>query len=295
MKKILISTSVLLAFIVGAQAANLPLKAPAYVVAYNWNGFYVGGNVGYSWGRADTDPNVTSQTQVFRAFGLPAQTQLLDTGLVPVPLGSFRTNVDGWIGGLQAGWNWQHNSWVAGIEGDFQWSGQHGSNDFAVAFPAIVVPGVGVIPAGVATASTDFRLKWFGTLRGRLGVLPHERLLVYLTGGLAVGRLESSLNATLPGVGALASSSATTKTGWVAGIGAEGALWGNWTAKIEYLYMDLGSVGGPAVGAAAIIPNFPNQGFTTVQTFAADPTTRFTDHILRVGLNYRFAPVVARF
>src|SRR5262245_4644992 len=109
-----------------AMAADLAVKAPVYkapppvVLVYNWTGFYIGCNVGYSWGRARTDLDANSRVQVFRTAG---PTLIFDTGVVGAGL-SNSTNVDGWLGGLQAGYNVQSGAWVAGVEADFQWSGQ---------------------------------------------------------------------------------------------------------------------------------------------------------------------------
>jgi outer membrane immunogenic protein len=276
-----------------AAAADLPVKAPIAppVVAYDWNGFYIGGNVGYSWGRAKTLDGTFSQ-QVYRAFGLPAQTLVSDTG--PVAFPGIRTDVNGWLGGGQIGWNWQQNAWLLGIEADIQASGQDG--DHLLTF---TIPATGAIPAQTATLAANYKLDWFGTVRGRLGVLPGDRYLLYVTGGLVYGNLKSTYTGTLSGVGSVSTSFDETRAGWTVGGGIEAALWGTWTAKIEYLYMDLGrfSSGGGTLAATSILPNVPNQGFTTVTNVSANTSVKFTDNILRVGLNYRFSPgpVVARY
>jgi outer membrane immunogenic protein len=289
MKKLGIAALVLASCAGVTQAADMPLKAaPVAVVAYSWDGFYTGVNVGYSWGRAETDPNGSSRTRIFRAFGLPAETLLFDTGTVSAPVGPSTTDVDGWIGGVQGGWNWQRGPWLWGVEGDIQASGERGSTTIAVVNPAATIPGLGTIPASTGTASVDYKLRWFGTLRGRVGWLPTDRLVLYATGGLAVGELESGFGTTITGLGSFATSNRTTKAGWTVGAGAEGALWGNWTAKVEYLYMDLGNFSGVGPSGALILPEVPGPGLTTVSSFAASPNTTFTDHIVRVGVNYRW-------
>ena len=291
MKKMVIAGAALVSLAVPAAAADLPLKAPprAVVAAYDWNGFYAGVNVGYSWGRAETDPRATEQVQVFRGVP-PVLPVLADTGVVGAGLGIARADVNGVIGGLQAGWNWQRGTWLFGLETDFQWSGEHGSSAVAFTIPALVVPQAGgTVPALAGALTADTRLKWFGTLRPRAGVLVTDRWLLYVTGGLAYGRLDSTYTAGLTGFGAFASTVSTTKAGWTVGVGAEGALWGNWTAKVEYLYMDLGSVTGGGIAGTVTASNVPAIGFSTVTTVTAAPTTKFTDNIFRVGLNYRFA------
>src|SRR5688572_7214542 len=129
--------------ITSALAADLrlPVKAPPMpvVVPYNWTGFYIGGNVGYSWGRDPIDVAATARIREFRAFQTPAETLVLDTGVVPFPLASGTANVQGPLAGGQAGYNWQSGAFVYGLETDLQWTGQKGGIDFC--FP--VACGVG--------------------------------------------------------------------------------------------------------------------------------------------------------
>ena len=89
-----------------ALAADMPAKLPVAAPVYNWTGFYIGGNIGYGWGKSDND------------FADAV------TGFATVPMGSDTTNVNGVIGGLQAGYNWQTDSFVFGLETDVQMSGQ---------------------------------------------------------------------------------------------------------------------------------------------------------------------------
>src|ERR1700736_3879603 len=141
MKRMLIGIAAVTSlFATSAFAADLPMrsytKAPAYVEpVYNWTGFYVGGNVGYSWGRASTDQSDTlTTTSTIRAFNragtevttIPGQTLTFPITTSAITLGatSDRSNVNGVIGGVQAGYNWQvDRSWLWGIEADFQGSG----------------------------------------------------------------------------------------------------------------------------------------------------------------------------
>ncbi len=273
------------------------MKAPVYkapppiVAVYNWTGFYIGGNVGYSWGRARTDLTGTTRVQVFRTAGPDL---VFDSGLIGAGL-SNTANVDGWIGGFQAGYNWQQGTWLLGLEADIQASGQRGDQFLSFVIPAFVPGGgaAGATPATTVTIAAAHKLNWFGTVRGRLGVLPSDRFLLYVTGGLAYGELESNYLVGLGALGPVAVGSKTTKAGYVVGAGAEGALWGNWTAKAEYLYMDLGTFDVAGASATTNLLNTPSAGFNTVTTFNASASTRFTDHIFRVGLNYHFyAPAV---
>jgi outer membrane immunogenic protein len=135
-------------------------------------------------------------------------------------------NIDGAIGGVQTGYNYQFGAWVWGLETDFQASGQKGGSTFT-----------GVLP--LTSITTDDKLDWFGTVRGRLGVLATPNVLFYGTGGAAYGLVKNSATITVAGLSAVASSS-DLRAGWTAGGGVEGALGGGWSAKLEYLYMDLG-------------------------------------------------------
>ena len=286
-----------------ALAADLrvPMKAPvmAPVVVYNWTGFYAGVNLGYSWGRANADivgsSTTTTRTRDFRTAG---PTLISDTTVVTGPTafgGTGSANVDGIIGGGQIGYNWQFDrSWLFGLEADIQGSGEKGG--FAVC--------AGVVGCSVV-GTANYKLNWFGTVRARLGVLATDRLLLYVTGGLAYGELESNYALGFVGFPTAGFGSKTTKAGFTVGGGIEGALGGNWTWKAEYLYMDLGNFGGGtgafASATSVNLLNTPTQGFNTLtDTTTAGTATinnKFRDHIFRVGLNYRFAPdvVVARY
>jgi outer membrane immunogenic protein len=143
-------------------------------------------------------------------------------------------------------------------------------------------------PAGSFVFTRDYKLDWFGTARGRIGYLPAERILLYATGGLAYGNFSGS-SWTLPmNIGTWSS----LNVGWTVGAGAEAALGNNWSFKVEYLYMDLGNVGGSS--ATVVVPAGGAPGSTTSYLF----NTKFTDNIVRVGLNYKFggpAAVVAKY
>jgi outer membrane immunogenic protein len=191
-----------------ASAADIQRPAPVYKApimtparVYDWTGFYVGGNVGYSWGR-------------------------LDNSIGGTPIGT--TSVDGIIGGGQIGYNWQVNQIVFGLEADFQGSGQKGDGSFTGA--------PGVIPASTFTFSN--KLDWFGTVRGRIGYA-FDRWLPYVTGGWAYGH--GNVSGTVTGGTAGTGSTSADYSGWTAGAGLEYAFMNNWSAKIEYLYVDFGN------------------------------------------------------
>ena len=275
---------------VPALAADLRVKspppAPVMAPVMHWTGFYIGLNGGYSWGRVD------------RAFTFvnPA------TGVVIVPpVGAGTTtdsNLNGGVFGGQIGYNWQSANWVFGLETDAQWTGQRGSATFVCGVTGVAggpcLPGVTAVPAGVlgSTATLDQRLEWFGTFRGRVGALVTPSVLLYATGGAAYGTLKSDLTLStitpnLVPVSATGSAS-STRLGWTAGAGIEAMFAPSWSGKLEYLYMDLGTV-----NTAAVVTTGAGLGI------GANLSTRVTDHIFRAGINYHFSagpgPVVARY
>jgi outer membrane immunogenic protein len=161
-----------------AQAADLPYGSPApYTVnqplnMYSWAGPYLGANLGYGWGSVDNNP----------------------------------TSPSGFLGGAQAGYNWQSGHWVYGLEGDIQ---ANGADD--------------------TFAPWKFSNPWFGTVRGRVGYAV-SNVLFYGTGGLAFGELTGET---------FGLSESHTTAGWTAGVGAEFGFAPHWSAKVEYLYVDL--------------------------------------------------------
>lgn len=308
MKKLLLGGTMLAALAVSAPAiaADLPVKAPVYkapVMApevFSWTGFYIGGNLGYSWGRGDTDFNETtsgtSSAQEFRTAGPTPVGPPVVTAFGPLTAtGSDRAHLNGVIGGGQVGYNWQSGSFVGGIEADLQATGERGDTTICITAGC---------PAGGIFGSASYKLPWLATLRGRIGVAVVPRVLLYATGGLAVGEVDSDFSGGLGGGPIATLSSNTTRAGYVVGGGVEGALDNNWSAKFEALYVDLGSFDTSFAGVTATSvtnqPNTPSTGFniltTTTTTTSGSFHSHVSDLILRVGLNYRFGgPVVARY
>ncbi len=154
-------------------------------------------------------------------------------------------NLSGGLVGGTAGYNWQIGNAVFGLEGDIDWSGLRGT---------ATTPGC---PNGCSTSDT-----WLSTVRGRAGYA-FGRVMPYITGGLAIG----DIRAATPGF----AGSSATNTGWTLGAGVEFALPGNWTAKAEYLRVDLGSFNcGPGCGAS------PGNSVS------------LHENVFRAGVNYRF-------
>jgi outer membrane immunogenic protein len=269
------------AFVQIAAAADMTVKAaPAPPPpVYSWTGFYIGGNVGASWGNADIDSN---------ADPVKVTTNI---GSVTIPgfVGSKSVDLTGIIGGGQIGYNWQFApNWVAGLEADIQASGEKGSSNFGSAFNFVsALPGNPVV-TGTAVTNYEAKILWFGTVRGRIGYA-WDRLMLYATGGFAYGEVKLDGTRTVSGtVGGLpftiakAIGHSQLNTGWTVGAGVEGPLVGNWTWKLEYLYVDLGSLkdaDGEICKELSITSVGGGQTFTD---------TKYTDQVVRAGLNYTF-------
>jgi len=225
-----------------AFAADLPSRkeAPVYVApapVFTWTGFYVGLNAGYGW---------------------------LDRYNRSNWIYNFNSNngsLGGFVGGGQAGYNWQVSPmFVLGVETDFQGatigSGNNGNWGYG-----------GIIRS----------VNWFGTVRGRVGVtLFNPQLLVYGTGGFAYGNLNIPTGGWWNG-----GNSGQVATGWTAGGGLEYAFSPNWSAKVEYLFTNIGA-------------NYNTWGGW------GSTTERVHINTVRAGLNYRFnwggaGPVVAKY
>jgi outer membrane immunogenic protein len=249
-----------------ATAADLRppvIKAPVEV--WSWTGVYLGANVGYSWGRSKTDVQVNRSDN----------SALLHTT-------SVDQDLRGAVGGGQIGVNWQSGIWVGGFEADVQATGQKGNAAFTC--PAGICNTVAALPAAsrLVTGTVDQKLSWYGTLRARLGVTVTPDVLAYATGGVAVGSITTdSTISGFAGNGAAVSdgfstNNNSTKTGWTAGAGVEARLVGNWTGRVEYLYVDLGEI--TSTGLLA----------TNVPPLRVSYSSRVTDNIVRIGLNYKF-------
>jgi len=228
------------------RAADLPppipgpavyAPPPAYRAVANWGGFYVGANGGLGLARDQSSFN----------FG-------------GVPFASTDTAVFGAVAGGQAGFNWQSGAFVFGAEGDFDWSSAKGS---ITAQCALCAPAV--------TATLEHDVDWFGTARARVGYAA-DGWLAYVTGGYAIGRVALKGTATAGGLSASVTQNATP-SGWTLGAGTELALGPNWSARLEYLYVDLGTVNNTIV-----VPGAPS----------LTDSARVQMNVVRAGVNYRF-------
>jgi outer membrane immunogenic protein len=229
------------------------------VPIFTWTGFYIGVNAGGAF-RANSNNNNNN------AFFLGA------------PFIGAGNNGGGnnarFIGGGQAGINYQVNQFVFGIEGDGQAlvGGNNNNNNNFGNF-----------------GNNGNNTRFLGTVRGRAGVA-FDRFLVYGTGGVAFGSgpTVNNFNPFLLGAGPAfnnANNGNNWRVGYAVGAGVEYAFLNNWSIKVEYLYTDLGRSN-----------NNNNFGFGL-----GGNSLRERNHIIRAGLNYKFdffgapAPVVARY
>ena len=242
MQKFLIAAA-LVATTASAQAADLSAKiafkkVPVAATAYNWTGFYAGVNLGLAvGGEGRSGLDVLGLGGSFETFNLAS-------------LGA--------VGGGQAGYNYQFGNWVIGAEADIQGIGN--DNHSNCIFTCNALTG--------SVLKQD--MTWFGTVRGRVGYASGP-ILNYVTGGFAYGGVKVSDTERFGGVSAGTFAVEQTKTGFALGSGIEAAVGGNWTAKIEYLYVDLGSI-----NQAFVLGGIPHVLGTEVR-----------QSIFRAGVNYR--------
>ena len=172
MKKFVIASLSLAALAAPVFAADMPVKATA-VPYVSWTGLYAGLNAGYAWG--DQPINLTGDPPIIQgAF------------LTPAGISSVAGDPKGFVGGAQIGYNWQAGRMVYGLEADFDAAHVASSQDigFFVGIPR--------------TIHGEQNLDWLSTFRARLGYTPVDRLLIYATGGLAVGHASALANLTTP-------------------------------------------------------------------------------------------------
>lgn len=301
MRKVAVGIAAAVLMATSAFATTVKKKPPdPRPPAPSWTGFYIGANVGGAWGRANTG---------FTSSGTATSTNFPSVSVAHFDIaGSRVTALSGFIGGSQIGYNYQlSRKWVFGFETDLQGSGERASGSFVNSFTGsaclltIAPPPSCLAPTslnGSAAIGYETRIEWFGTVRGRLGMLVADQLLLYGTAGLAYGHVSVSGNVNIgassvgPGpityAGTSGFSASATNVGFAVGGGVEGRFiaWlpPNWTWKFEYLYVDLGSLdASTAFGLAA-----SNPVFSSPLAGAASIHTHFTDNIARVGLNYQF-------
>lgn len=290
MKKLIAALAVAVSSSGWALAADMPLKAPPPPASvYAWTGFYIGANAGYGW----NDPSVTYTPNDVNAY-LATCGDELGLGGTCVPPANF--NIAGAVAGGQVGYNWQINTnWLVGLETDLDWSGIRGQSGPSNFFLTFYGPGA---------FSANEKIDWFGTLRGRVGILPINPLLMYATGGLAYGGVKQT--AFMPGPAAglgsgnnggfsyscgtvsgqancFAGSASQTLIGWTLGAGGEYMITNNITVRAEYLYVALGRTNGVDSVATSTQAN-PG---TAPSSFTANFSS-VSFNVVRGGVNWKF-------
>jgi outer membrane immunogenic protein len=231
-----------------AWAADMPVKAPPppAVAPFSWSGCYAGGNAGWA------------STSIDQSAVVPAANAFLDSIAYD---SSGREH--GFIGGGQAGCNWQLDpKWVIGLEGDV---------DYVKPTRSVQFGGEDTVHGSQTTS-----LHWLATIRGRFGYT-WDRWFLYATGGLALGRVQSSVTASDP-PGFYSGSYSATRAGSTEGGGVEYAFTDRLSGKMEYLHFDLSN---------ASYTVFPIAAFRPVTWTAS---AKVSGDIVRVGLNFKLTP-----
>lgn len=253
MKQLFLGTVALTVLATAASADPAPI--------YNWTGFYIGLNAGAASAATNFDVRTnTSPTTFERRFTSDPERKT------------------GYLAGGQVGYNWQTGMSVFGIEADAQWM----SNKFTADTPPFGDP---FFAGKGRSAQFSSNIDWLVTVRGRAGVAATPALLLYVTGGVAVASANikyTSISAFAPFAVIATYSGNDVRAGWTAGIGAEYALGGGWSAKAEYLRVNF--------------DNFTVNFSIPAQNLAGPVKVNTDIDIIRAGINYKFGgPVVAKY
>ena len=241
---------------IAVDPAYTPVRAAP---GYNWTGAYIGVQGAYGFGHKQ-----------WPDFADP-----LNSGI-----GNY--DVDGWLAGGAGGVNVQSGVFVFGVEGEWIWTGIKGGQTFTTAF------GGGFSQ----TTTLETRIDWLAIASARAGFVVGDKLLLYGKGGLAIAEEKQSATVaqTIPGLGsAVATLNAKpVHTGVVVGAGAEYALGGNWSAKIEYDYIRMFGQSFTGTGIQNVnAPPVVGQ-IDLVQKF--DKMSQDM-HLFKFGVNYHFNPM----
>jgi outer membrane immunogenic protein len=319
--KIALSAVALIASSIGAFAADLPARteAPAPLPpsslptfaapgAPDWSGFYVGGALA---ARRDAGKNSLSDV----SYALPAvgtdgatNSRTSQTNTLGALGGKKGGNTFG--GTLFGGYNVQVDSFVYGVEADITYSHDRSkarSGSLTVGGQYADVANTTAetnTAAGVLAISQTNRINWDGSLRARIGMVAAPSLLVFATGGVAVGRVERStgVNGTVSfvdyGGGAQATHNFSSKSesnkirlGWTVGAGADYKLTESWTLRADYRYTNFGKNKGSASSTATCVDGAAAGNACAnhpVGTVNASTSSTDAFHAVRVGVAYKF-------
>lgn len=230
--------------------------APPTAGAYDWSGGYIGGHVGYGWGKGDT-----------RFEPLPTAAAFIN--LQPQ---TVRVKPRGALGGVQAGYNWQFGNVVFGAEGSYAVA-----NIKKTVIVNPIIQNNGTPFAGAGFLSAGQKIKWLGSLRPRLGGA-FGNVLVYGTAGFAFARINYAATTDFRPVGTTQYPAAFSNNtrGWTAGGGVEVGVKKKVSVKGEYLYYDFGS----ATATVSPTPALP--------PFQVMYTWQTKLHTFNFGVNFHF-------
>ncbi len=260
-----------IAMIGSAQAADLGgmKETEATPPIWNWAGFYAGVNGGWIWDQGGVS---ALDQEWFQACSDGC-------GSVYSYADRHQSELSGGFGGGQIGFNLQRDRLVYGIETDIQGSSLSASRN--------AFPNDGWNPS-FSDGHAEANLDWFGTFRGRLGLVPWENILVYVTGGVAYGGFSESLRHDI-GWGSVTNNNSFSdvRAGYDLGAGVEYGITPAWSVKLEYQFMDLGSVHLKDLQSGS----FPgNCGCTVYYATNAESEVKLSFNTVRVGINYHFIP-----
>jgi outer membrane immunogenic protein len=285
---ILLALAGAMALLAAARAAE-PLAPPAPPAPPIWTGFYAGANAGYAFGGSNDVDLLTGS--VFFALS-PDAVAVFGDSADQSGTRVLSANNSGFIGGGQVGYNYQFaNFWVAGVETDIQGTGARASSRAIGIVPDPAESAINGFPvSAVSSLFAGDAVDYLGTVRGRLGFLVTPSLLIFAGAGFAYGGVHQDINVstTFPptpiGLASAFGGFTSTRPGWVAGGGLEWMFMPNWSAKLEYLYYDLGTTNFAAgVQTLSFTPLFPS-----ILTELTTARTRWNGNIARAGLNYHF-------
>ena len=191
-----------------------------------------------------------------------------------VPIGFGPASNASWLAGAVAGYNWQRDAFVFGVEGDFSGTGLRSESTGGFTSPPTFA---------FPSADTTARIAWYGTVRAHAGWTAGS-FLFYGTGGLAYGDVDISTNYNLGatgqavGIAALYAHTSSVRVGWVAGAGVEYLVNRNLSVNFEYQYVDLGIIGMAGVPAPAPLLGMMSSSATVHAQFQT----------ITIGLNWHF-------
>jgi outer membrane immunogenic protein len=242
------AAAILLATTAAGSAADMAVKAhyAAPAPIWNWTGFYIGGHVGAGWGTSESTLDSVS-------FGGAS---------IPLGLGLAQNSKSGFLGGGQIGYNFQSGWAVFGVQADIAGMDVKGTT------PCVIV------------LSCTSESNWLATVSGRFGGVVADKTLVYVKGGAAW--LNTTHSAALglggllpPALAGISTSADSTALGWLVGFGAEYAFTQNWSAFIEYDYMDFDK-------------KDVTFGLAAAPGLAINTSIQSKLSIAKVGVNYKF-------